>query len=246
MWSEWRRDNYDPICTFDKWMELEDSYGFKSTFYFMSLKNPITHGERCYSIRDPRVRLIIKELHKNGWDIGLHGSYYGNLDTRKINEQRERLEDCIGSPVIGCRHHFLRVMFPLTWQVYCEAGLQYSSNMGWSGFNGFRAGTCRPYQPISNEDFYEIPFQIMDQPDLNVSGDLFQTFMDYLNKVKSVHGVLVIIVHANYYEEKVAPGVLSFYHRVLKQLSVDNEVKVATIEYLINKGIMKTYTNNSI
>jgi peptidoglycan/xylan/chitin deacetylase (PgdA/CDA1 family) len=244
MWSEWRINNYDPICTFDKWMELEDSYGFKSTFFFMSLKNPITHGERCYSIKDPKVRIIIRDLHKNGWDIGLHGSYHGNLDTRKIIEQRERLEDCISSPVIGCRHHFLRVVFPLTWQAYCEAGLQYSSNMGWSGFNGFRAGTCRPYKPLDNETFYEIPFQFMDESDLHKQGDIFPTFLDLLNKVKSVRGVLVIIVHSNYYEEKIAPGVLSFYIKVLKHLSMDNEVKVATIEYLIRSGIMMSAYNH--
>jgi hypothetical protein len=209
----------------------------------MSLKNPITHRERCYSIKNPSVKRVIKELHNNGWDIGLHGSYNGHLNVQKILEQRERLEDCIGSPVIGCRQHYLRVLFPITWQVYREAGLRYSSNMGWSGLNGFRAGTCRPYQPLSDKDFYEIPFQIMDQSDLNPNNDLFQTFMDYLNKVKSVHGVLVIIVHSNYYEEKIALGVLSFYKKVLEHLSMDKEVKVTTIDCLIKSGIINSYAH---
>lgn len=228
-WSSWKKNKYDPIHAFDRWMELEETYGFRSTFFFLSLKKALSREGRLYSVYNKDVKKVVRALHDGGWEIGLHGAYYGHLDSKNLAEQRERLENCLGYEVKGCRHHYLRVIFPISWQIYKEAGFKYSTNVGWSGFNGFRSGTCRPYQPPQGNGLWEVPFQIMDSPFLRSDEELYSTFQEYLKKTKEVLGVLVIIVHSNHYNEGVAPYVYSFYSKVLEFLSSDEEVSVMPI-----------------
>ena len=232
-WGQWKEAKYDPVFVIDEIMDIEAEYEFRSTFFFLSLEKSLSREGRLYSIYDKRVRSIIRKLHEGGWEIGLHGSYYRNFDVKNLINQRKRLEDCTGSAVRGCRHHYLRVTFPKSWRIYREAGFIYSSNMGWSEYNGFRAGTSWPYQPNEGGGLWEIPFHIMDNSFQSGDCDLFDNFCNYLEKVKQVQGVMVIIVHSNLYNEKIAPHVYSFYNKVLKYLSTDDDVLVVPIRDVV-------------
>ena len=162
-WERYKRTNFDPMDSFDQIQELEDSHGFRSTFFFMSLRHGLSREGRRYGVKNPRVAEVAEKLLEGGWEIGLHADYHNHLSLSSLKEQKRRLEDVIQKQISGCRHHYLRVRFPDSWKIYAQAGFNYSSNMGWgSGFQGFRAGTCLPYQPVREHSLLEIPFQLMD------------------------------------------------------------------------------------
>jgi len=235
--NRWHNVKKDPVFAFDRWMELEDKYGFRSTFFFMSLKNALSREGRFYSYKDPRVSKVIKELNKGGWEIGLHAAYYNHLNLNYLKEQKHRLEDILEDEILGCRHHYLRVRFPGSWLLYKRAGFKYGSNMGWdSGFDGFRAGTCFPYQPIKNSnklELWEIPFQLMDSSTIENPESYIGLFLNYLDKVKKVNGCLVLDFHQEYFDEEEAPGVNVTYKEILNILSKDDEVLITKLKDII-------------
>ncbi len=111
-----------------------------------------------------------------------------------------------------------------------KAGFKYGSNMGWSsGFNGFRAGTCHPYKPIGKQNFYEIPFQLMDSPTIENPKEYHKLFLRYLAKIKRVKGCLVINFHQEYFDKVEAPGTNRTYRMILETLADDKEIWVSPL-----------------
>jgi peptidoglycan/xylan/chitin deacetylase (PgdA/CDA1 family) len=234
----WSKPNYDPTYAFDNWMELEDKYGFKSTFFFFGLDHALSREGRLYSFRNKKVRQTIRDIDDKGWEIGLHAGYFDNLKIDTIRNQKVNLEDSLGKKIMGCRHHFLRVRFPESWKLYEAAGFHYSANMGWgNGNQGFRAGTSIPYKPMIGHDLLEIPFQLMDVSYLKNPTEYYGLFVDYLQKIKNVGGCLVIDFHQQYFDEVEAPGVNKAYKMILETLAEDKNVWVARL-----KDVMDCWT----
>ena len=182
-WNKLKRNSEkDPLFAFDRWMELEEHYGYRSTFFFLSRKNSLRIEGRKYSYKDPKVRRVIRKLDDVGWEVALHGSRYNNENLDYLVIQKDRIEQILGKEIDGCRHHWLRVLFPSSWHLYGNAGFKYSSNMGWyHPYNGFRAGTCFPYWPLDGsekrgEGILEIPFQLMDENSIEKTNDYLNLF----------------------------------------------------------------------
>lgn len=229
-WERYKRTNFDPMDSFDQIQELENSYGFRSTFFFMSLRHGLSREGRRYSARNPKVAQATKKLLEGGWEIGLHAAYHNHLSPSSLKEQKQRLEDVIREDISGCRHHYLRVRYPESWKIYAKAGFRYSSNMGWgSGFQGFRAGTCLPYQPLREHSFLEIPFQLMDTNPVADIESYRNLFNQYLESTKSVGGCLVIDFHQEHFQEEVSPGVGRVYKNILDTIARDQDVAVLTM-----------------
>jgi peptidoglycan/xylan/chitin deacetylase (PgdA/CDA1 family) len=231
-WIRFKKKNIDPMDSFDHIRELEARYGFRSTFFFMSLRHGLSREGRRYAVQNPRVVQVARELLKDGWEVGLHASYHNHLSLLSLKEQKQRLENTIQAGVIGCRHHYLRVRFPQSWKLYARAGFDYSSNMGWGGgFNGFRAGTCFPFQPLKSEySLWEIPVQLADWNPIIDSEYYVNTFSSYLTSIKAVGGFLVINFHQENLSEDVAPGVENAYRKILETIANDQEVTVLTMQ----------------
>ena len=229
-WKQYKRTNFDPMDSFDQIQGLEDGYGFRSTFFFMSLRHGLSREGRIYSVRNPKVAEATTKLLEGGWEIGLHGAYYNHLSLSLLKEQKQRLEDVIQGKISGCRHHYLRVRVPDSWKIYAQAGFKYSSNMGWgSGFQGFRAGTCLPYRPFREYSLLEIPFQLMDMNPIADIKSYMNMFKQYLELTKSVGGCLVIDFHQERFQEEAALGVGKVYRNILETIAKDSDVAALTM-----------------
>jgi len=233
-----RRSRIDPYDNLVRWMELENDLGVRSTFYFMSLaaRHLLQEGNR-YVVSNPAVRHAIREMHCNGWEVGLHARYHAPFSKRELMDQKRRLSDILGDEVAGVRNHYLRVRFPDTWFLETECNFHHSSNMGWADtLGGFRSGTCWPYQPVVGSKLWEIPFQIMDSPDLSKNAESFLgRFKGYLEQVKRHRGVLVLDFHSNYFFEEVAPQVNRVYRTIVGHLRSDPELWITTPQNVIQR-----------
>jgi hypothetical protein len=97
----------------------------------------------------------------DGWEFGLHAPIYMRDHAWAFREAREWLEQRIGQPVTGMRHHY----FALDWKrpyeshrMHAAAGFTYDSSIAFRDAPGFRTGPHRAFDPVRNE---EIPLLVL-------------------------------------------------------------------------------------
>ena len=105
------------------------------------------HFDGDYSIGDPWIRGLMREIAVRGHEVGLHPSYNTYRDEAGLRLERDLLlraceEEELGQQRYGGRQHFLRWANPITWRLWDEAGLAYDSTLGFPDAVGFRCGSC--------------------------------------------------------------------------------------------------------
>ncbi len=197
---EHKERRFSPYINFQQIIELEKKYGAKSTFYLMATDRDPRRFR--YNIED--IAGEIQEIHRQGWDIGLHGGYYSFNDPEAIRREKDRLEDALQAEVPGYRNHYLRFLVPETWNILQHCGFKFDSTYGHNNAVGFRNGTCHPFRPFNLNthrplEIYEIPLHIMD-------GTLFSLYPGYaawstmarlVDEAEKCYGVLTVLWHNN-------------------------------------------------
>lgn len=149
------RLDQDPYNTFGWLMDLSEQAGLRSAFYFIAKDRYSPSGiDGNYTVNDPAVGQLLRDIHARGHEIGLHPSYRTFLNPALIRKQFERLQEVaaahgVYSTSFGGRQHYLRWRAPETWQFWEDAGLNYDSTVGYAEHTGFRAGVCYEY-PVFN------------------------------------------------------------------------------------------------
>ena len=205
-----------PFCNFAEIMDLEEKFGAKSTFFFMS-ESP---GEQDYSYDIKDLEPEISESVDRGWEVGLHGGHGTYLNPEEMREKKERLEKVAGKPVIGYRNHYLRFKVPDTWEYLSQAGFKYDTTLGYADCVGFRNGMCHPFRPFNLNtgreiDIVEIPLVVMDgtldrymRLDASKAWELIRRLID---NIEQCHGIFTLLWHNTYMDDKR----LGFYEKIL-------------------------------
>ncbi|CUU11128.1 hypothetical protein GBSOP10_109929 [Armatimonadetes bacterium GBS] len=143
----------DPANTFEWLMTLSEQHHLRSEFYFIA---DHTAGIRdgVYTLEQPFIRTLMRQIHQRGHLIGLHPSYESYRSVEQIALELHRLRATAESlgcvpPRWGGRQHYLRWENPTTWQAWEDAGMDYDSTLGFADHVGFRCGTCFEY-PVFN------------------------------------------------------------------------------------------------
>lgn len=123
--------------------------------------------------RDPNYRIaqiapFLREATKEGFSVGLHGSYRSILEDRSLPEEARLLEETVGQKPLSGRQHWLRFSSheDLFAQV-AKAGLLADSSLGFPDMVGFRNGASFAFPPYdftreAPYPFLEIPLVLMD------------------------------------------------------------------------------------
>jgi peptidoglycan/xylan/chitin deacetylase (PgdA/CDA1 family) len=202
-------------------MELEEKYGAKSTFYFLTLDPG--NEDFTFSIEDLEEEL--SRISDEGWEVGLHGGHEAYNNLSEIKKKKERLEKILGKEVTGYRNHYLRFKTPETWEALADAGFCYDSTFGYHDCAGFRNGMCHPFNPYNLKtgkeiDILELPLATMDttlfhsQMRLNFEQAWALTERIILT-VEQCRGVLTVLWHNTYMQGEY----LEFYKKLLKYCS---------------------------
>jgi len=155
----------DPLASIYQLAELSEAYGLRSAFNFQAARSTVY--DRGYALTSPLIQECIKVLRESGHEIGFHPGYHTFADSARFAQEKTRLERSLGHPVAGGRQHFLRFDVPDTWRIWEEAGLEYDSTLGFADYEGFRCGTCHPFNPFDLQqnrvmDLLELPLLVMD------------------------------------------------------------------------------------
>ncbi|MBT8507875.1 hypothetical protein AZH53_05540 [Methanomicrobiaceae archaeon CYW5] len=190
-----------PLCNFEEIMDLEEQYGAKSSFYFLALQP----GDQDYSYDIMDLKDDIRNIRDRGWEVGLHGGHEAYNSYERISSEKKRLENALGSDVIGYRNHYLHFKTPDTWEHLAKAGFLYDTTFGYADCTGFRNGMCHPFQPYnlnSNSmiDIIEIPLVVMEGTlftnYMRLTGDVaLQCVMHLIDRVSECFGVFCLLWH---------------------------------------------------
>jgi len=127
---EARKDRFDPEIfnktkpeelyrNIPEYMELEEKFGVRSTFFFRTLYE----NGNVNDFEDD-----IQTLQKGNWEIGLHTDPKSVESIEKIKQEKEKLESLTQKPIIGNRVHFLNYNSELPLKLK-ELGFLYDASL---------------------------------------------------------------------------------------------------------------------
>lgn len=229
---------HDPFHCLERWLEIEEKVGARSTFFFWPGWKAINkhHFSDClYDMEDKivfdgqkcTVAEMIREINRRGWEIGLHSSWYSYDDVDEIKRQKEALEKVLDHDIVSVRQHFLHYDIRVTPRIHAKAGFKYDSTLGFNDNVGFRFGTCYPHklfdlQAEEELPIVEVPLIIQDGAMLNPDKGMrlneetaYQYVKQITEAVENVGGVLTLLWHPN---KIVHPDWWNLYLRTLEYL----------------------------
>ena len=206
-----------PEWNFSEIVDLEESYGACSSFYFLALEK----GDEDYTYAIEDLEREMCKLQDRGWEIGLHGGGEAYRDSERLQREKRHLEKVLNRTVYGYRNHFLKFRVPDTWELLERAGFRYDTTLGYPDCVGFRNGMCHPFHPFNlntnrRMEILEIPLTIMDQTlfsymRLNME-QAWTLTKGLLETVEKHNGVITILWHNTY----MTGAPLRFYSKILK------------------------------
>jgi peptidoglycan/xylan/chitin deacetylase (PgdA/CDA1 family) len=217
----------NPYWGFPIIMNLEDKFEVRSTFFFLqeskkiNLLRPqdwaLSVGK--YRFDNKKVYEIIQILNRNGWEIGLHGSYESFRNEDLLREEKEELEQVVGAEVMGIRQHYLQLEIPQTWKIQHKIGFLYDASFGFRDRIGFREERYLPFYPLDNS-LLEIPLALMDGALFSNYGSEDVVWGECLNLIKTAErqrGLLTVLWHQRVFNEDEFPGWGDIYIEILKE-----------------------------
>lgn len=205
----------DPYHCLEQWCELEREVGARSTFFVLPPPSGPAHVSDpeyrpsdtiVYDGERRSVASVLRELSDEGWEIGLHPTWYTFDDPDALLEEKRALEDAIGVEIKSVRHHWLHYDPETTPGVHEEVGFSFDSTLGFNGNVGFRRGTSYPWfihdqQKAEQTSVLELPLIVQDGAlfkgkGLGVDKDVAFEYVKLLaERVRAVGGVLTLLWH---------------------------------------------------
>jgi len=217
-----------PYWQFERIMEIEESFGVRSTFFFLHESLPFEPFNPSnwklslgrYLLREPELKRIIRELDAGGWEIGLHGSYNSYRNLGLLKDEKALLEDVLGKQVMGIRQHYLNLNIPETWLLQREAGLEYDASYGKKQEIGY---LNKQYRPFTDDEsgMYVIPLALMESYLFLKAGNnpkrawaLTEQLMD---EAEQHNAVFTVLWHQRMFNEEEFPGYAEVYRKIIKE-----------------------------
>lgn len=193
--------------------QLERESGVRGRFFVYGGKGGI-HRSPVQLLLDPAYSLthhtelqsILRDLIRNGYSVGLHQSFSSWGQNENMIEEKNCLEQALGTPVTTCRQHWLRFSWQKTWHAQSEAGLQEDYTLGFNDRLGFRNGAALRIHPWDFSSGHKhrilsIPLILMDlqlYKYLNLSEESrYNTIARWIHEVHAVRGVASVLWHVH-------------------------------------------------
>jgi hypothetical protein len=212
---------HDTFFSFDFILQRLKAQSLASTFYFKTGVTHASYDENDYQIEDKIINSTLKQILDQGHSIGLHPSYNAMLDSKIMEEEKDRLQNALGYSVSLVRQHFLRSVVPDTLYMQESLGFTEDSSLMYSRHFGFRNGVARPFK------FFDFKtrrtLEIMVKPliamttigvDLPLS-DQLSTFKKLIHKVQAVGGNAYILIHNSDLDTKAKKA---FFEEILSEI----------------------------
>ena len=196
------------------YMELEEKFGIRSTFFFRTLYE----NGNVEDYKDD-----IQTLQRGNWEIGLHTDPQSVNDIEKIKVEKEKLESLTQKSIIGNRVHFLNYNLELPKKLkqlgfLYDSSLRYSKDkidekeMGFSKIDGVIEF------PVTLMDAYLFTHMKIEEEQIISE---FQKTLDIGRNIAK-ENVISVIWHDNVLKMKGG----RMYEKILEFLTSQDDVKI--------------------
>lgn len=209
----------DPYWTFPELAELERQFSFTASYYFQAGGRA---GGSRYALTETRVRRFIDDLLEDGFEVGLHGTYWAAFDPGRFLQEKRALAAVAHEDPIGHRQHYLRMDYAATLPIYERAGLKYDTTLAYAEQEGYRNQFSYPYYPYNHHagrpySFLELPTVLMDATlggyRQLTAGQAWQVIEGWLERTLIRRGCITLLWHNPW--DGVFPGYFDLYPRIL-------------------------------
>jgi len=129
-WKSFKNRNLDdPFSNLSMIAELDKRMGLQSVFYIMTTEEKHPKNINDYSADNPKVKDTLKALIDIGSEIGLHPGIYTYNDPKRMQKQKEKLEDVVQREVVRSRQHYLKYEYPGTFEILESVGIKNDSSI---------------------------------------------------------------------------------------------------------------------
>lgn len=194
----------------DRLAALERAQGLRSRIYVYGGPPGRQRGLRqrlldpAYDVEAEPMKSALRQLHADGWTIGVHLSYNSWNDADLMRQERMRVERALGAPVSACRQHWLRFGWAHTWAAHQQAGFAQDATLGFNDRSGFRNGAAlgfRPWDPSTGRlmDITVLPMVLMDSHYYDYAeftpAGREAAIQAWLDEVRAVRGTATVLWH---------------------------------------------------
>ena len=132
----------DPFDVFNYIISNIEATGTDARFFFPAGR--YTKYDKNPLWRNSAYRGLIKTISSK-FKSGFHPSYYASDNYAVLEKELGRLGSIMERDVTISRFHFLRLKFPVSYNILEKAGIEEDYSMGFPDEPGFRAGIARPF-----------------------------------------------------------------------------------------------------
>ena len=189
----------DPCLRFEYFMNLAEMRGIKANFYFIS-GHQSSYDPEIY-VNTSLFKNIISKIKERNHIIGIHPSYNSYINPSLLSSELKELKTASNIEIWSGRQHYLRFESPLTWKLLDECQLKRDSSMYFSGYPGFRCGTCHEFPVFDIIErkalkLKEMPLLLMDTCLYKLKHDkAAETIRKIKAEVKKFNGEFVFLWH---------------------------------------------------
>ena len=154
-------DNFDEMINSEKNLKIKPLVNIYAGF---KNKNPINWLlDPTYKVSSLKIKKLIKRFKYEGWEIGLHPSFFSFNSAKDLFSEKKRLEEIVGTEIINVRQHWLRFSWKNTWISQSKAGLRSDFTLMFNDRYGFRNSSALSFtsyyvgksHKISNSSFMD-------------------------------------------------------------------------------------------
>lgn len=181
------------------------------------------------------VRCWFQALQEIGMEVGLHPSYHAATHLGHLTRERDRLTTLLGHPPQAVRTHYLRWVEPTTPRLLAVTGFQIDSTLAWPDHEGFRRGTCLPFQLFDVAanaplPLWEVPLAVMEsvlfvRRRLALEEAVRATEV-LLNACQKYGGACVVLWHNTLWDARDFPGWGAHFEQILRRASAQDALIV--------------------
>jgi hypothetical protein len=191
----------DPFDTYEHIAAIKEKQQHNLLYFFLlGPKNKYNRNLNPYS---SSMQLLLQKLSEKEI-AGIHPSYFAKDSYLQLQHEKLLLESVIKKKVSVSRQHYLRLVFPNTYESLIQADITDDYTIGFAELPGFRAGTCSPF------NFYNLKMETETSLTLHPNTFMEGTFIEDLklsaadslplmkkliDEVKKVNGHFISIWH---------------------------------------------------
>lgn len=223
----------DPVeQSFKLMLGIERKHAVRSTLYFITKsrypgRRP--NGQKAPSNRAAYYRLeslrvMLRRLQAQGWEIGVHGidSY---CDIEAARREFQTMSNILGHREIGHRSHWLYSKGHRSYNILRDAGFAYDASYGSNSDIGWPGGKIWPFRPFASHGFAVLPLAVQDGALLCPSNqglradEAWNRISELIREAKQRGGILTVLWHTHSFSAPRYWGPI--YERAVLQAKAD-------------------------